>query len=272
MPRRTLLQEHLGEHVCVINQRDLLDTVFELTPTANPRAALALGVSKRSWLWKRGLRTPRMLSSQTDLEPDCRSRRVRCRSRVATTCMTSRSPHRLDRNDQFGGAGWRSPAAAAIMSEAFIALSKRYDRNGYSAGKTSDAIQGEPESLRIVADLEPFAAEPGSGISVTANSPSPALIRQFVLEKRGSFQLALKDFAAAVGSYAPAEAAENLAVGSSLMLAGSRPVPHRERGRGSERGRCRTRRDRFSRITSDGDQPTRRCCHCSLQRHASRWR
>jgi len=108
--------------------------------------------------------------------------------------------------------------AACVMSEAFILLSRRND--DYSAGKTLDVIQGEPESLRILADLEPFTLEPGSGISVTAKSPSPALIRRFVLEKRGSFQLALGEYQAAVDSYVAAGAAAENARGRVKTQAG----------------------------------------------------
>ena len=60
-----------------------------------------------------------------------------------------------------------------------------------------------------------MADGPDSGIVVTPRSPTTALIRRFVLEKTGSFQLAMKDIDAAAASF---EAAIEHAEGTRGVL------------------------------------------------------
>lgn len=206
-----------------MNERELLDRVFELAPTADPRAALALGEQEAM-----------ALEARPAYAEDAETCRLLSIAAAAVGEYAVGAAWR--RRALLRGAliGWTEMVAALVMSDAFIALSKRND--DYSIGKTLDSIQGEPESLRILAELEPFTVEPGSGISVTAKSPSPALIRRFVLEKRGSFQLALGDFAAAAESYTAAEAAAENARGKLKSHAGLALAQYLIATEGGDRG------------------------------------
>lgn len=112
--------------------------------------------------------------------------------------------------------------AALEMSRAFKALSLRND--DYARGRTLDIMEGEPSSVKIIQQPEPVTFGPDSGTSFTPKSPAIALIRRFVLEKRGSFQLALKQWDEAVDSFTKAiDAAESprgfLKARSGLALA-----------------------------------------------------
>lgn len=190
-----------------MDAQELLGAVFEIAPTNDPKAALALGEQHLEEIEARP-------ANAADAET-CRLLSISA-AEIADYALAATWRRRALLRGSL--VGWTEMVAACVMSEAFIAMSKRND--DYAAGKTLDVIQGEPESLRILVDLEPFTHEPGSGISATAKSPSPALIRRFVLEKRGSFQLALGDYQAAVDSYVAAESAAKDARGRVKSRAG----------------------------------------------------
>lgn len=94
---------------------------------------------------------------------------------------------------------WPELIAALDMADAFVALARRND--DYIHGRTLDVIEGSPEAVRIMQSLAPIAEGPGSGIVVTPKSPTTTLIRPFVLEKTGSFLLALGDVDGAARSF-----------------------------------------------------------------------
>lgn len=108
---------------------------------------------------------------------------------------------------------WPELIAAINISEAFSRLARRNDN--YPRGRTLDVIEGSPEAIEIVLSLRAVADGPDSGIVVTPRSPTIALIKRFVLEKTGSFQLALKDIDGAAASF---EAAVEHAEGTRGVL------------------------------------------------------
>ncbi len=190
-----------------MDAKELLDSVFELAPFGDPAAALALGDQELDAMRARpanaeDAETCRLLSiSAAEIGDYRRAASWRRRALLRATLI-----------------GWPEMVAALAMSDAFVALAQRND--DYPHGRSLDVIVGEPEALRILDELEPFATGPGSGIAPTAKAPSPALIRRFILEKRGSFQLALGEYAAAADSYRAAEAAAENARGTAKSHAG----------------------------------------------------
>lgn len=177
-----------------MDPKQLLAALFELAPTTNPRAGLALGEVEWPAI---DAREPNAEDAET--------------CRLVSLCGTELGEYRVadlwrDRSRARAVAiGWHELTAALDMSGAFKALSRRND--DYSRGRTLDVIEGSPEALELLRVLEPVADGPDSGFSVTPRSPSRALIRRFVLEKRGSFQLALKDWGGAAASFTAAIAA-----------------------------------------------------------------
>ncbi len=86
-----------------------------------------------------------------------------------------------------------------MMGEAFQALAIANDN--YPQGKMLDVIKPSAEAEAILRELAPFTTEPGSGISVGASSPTPALIARFMHEKGGFLQLVARRFDEARESY-----------------------------------------------------------------------
>lgn len=179
-----------------MDQKELLAALFELAPTNDPRSGLALGDAEWPAIEARpanaeDAETCRLVSlCATELAEYRRADLWRERSRTRAQAL-----------------GWQELVAALDMSKSFIALSRRND--DYSRGRTLDVIDGSPEAVALIGELQPVADGPDSGISVTPRSPSRALIRRFVVEKRGSFQLAMKDWEGAAASFTAAiDAAE----------------------------------------------------------------
>lgn len=171
-----------------MNPKELLDAVFELAPTADPAAALALG--DEHW--------PEIAARDFNAE-DAETCRLLSISAAELSDYAVAAQWRRRALIRAAFLGWGEMVAALVMADAFIALSKRND--DYKRGRTLDLIEGEAESVQIIKDLEPFTLEPGSGISVTPKSPNPALLRRFVLEKSGSFQAALRAWDDAIDSF-----------------------------------------------------------------------
>ena len=171
----------------------LCSKVVELAPTHDPARAFALGEAEWPEMQTREATAAdaevcRLISLSASVLGDYEAADLwRERARVRGEAV-----------------GWPEMIAALNMSEAFKALSVRND--DYIAGRTLDVIQGSPEALEAMRRLEAVAESGGSGIRVSAQSPSVELIRRFVFEKTGSFQLALRQYDAAVESFAKAVA------------------------------------------------------------------
>lgn len=174
----------------------LLETIYELAPTRSPREALRLGEAE----WH-------AIEARPPKAEDAESCRLISLSAGVLQDFTSADLWR-DRARSIGERiPWPELLAALDMAMAFKALAIRND--DYPRGRTLDVIQGSPEAVEIMQNLAPVAEGPGSGIQVTLRSPNVELIRRFVFEKAGSFQLALGDYDRAVQSFAKAvEAAE----------------------------------------------------------------
>jgi hypothetical protein len=174
-----------------MDAEELLAHVYELAPTKDPAAALALGADQ----WD-------AMSTRPANPEDAETCRLLAIS-GAETGEYSVADRWRDRARALGEkVGWPELIAALDMSEAFKALSIR---NGdYHRGKTLDVIDGSPEAVELISTLSRVANGPESGIRVSDRSPSVALIRRFVLEKTGSFQLALGQWDLAAVSFAQA--------------------------------------------------------------------
>lgn len=173
-----------------MDEKALLAAVFDLSKD-EPASALSLGEAH----WHE-------MESRAPTPEDAESCRLLAFSAV-----------RLEEHPD--GALWRSRArriATAIpwpeliavldMSEAFIQMA--VINEDYPLGRTLDVIKGFPGSIEILQRLHAVADGPESGIVVTPRSPTTALIRRFVLEKTGSFQLAAGQTDAAATSFAAA--------------------------------------------------------------------
>lgn len=79
--------------------------------------------------------------------------------------------------------GWVEGVASLMLSAAFKELARA--NNDYPEGRYLDAIRPSAVALAMVDELEPFAVEPGSGISTGYGSPTPSLVARFVHENRG---------------------------------------------------------------------------------------
>ena len=179
-----------------MDQKSLLRSVYEIAPTVDPATALSVGEAEWPAIDARAANaedaeTCRLLSLSASEVGDWMTADLwRGRARVRAEEI-----------------GWPEMITALEMTRAFKALSVRND--DYARGRTLDFIQGEPSSVKIFQQLEPVAFGPDSGISVRPKSASIALIRRFVLEKRGSFQLAMNQWDEAVDSFTKAiDAAE----------------------------------------------------------------
>lgn len=169
---------------------ELFGQVFDLAPSRNPSAALALGAEQWTWMAARpataeDAETCRLLSLAA-LEPDVDDpvMMVTWRSRALT---------------RFALLGWHEGIAALLMGDAFRALSIVND--AYPDGKTLDKVTGSRDAISIIEQIEPFSHDPGSGISAGTRSPSPALVRRWLYEKRGFFRMAAGDFEGAGEDY-----------------------------------------------------------------------
>ena len=177
-----------------MNEKTLLEAIYELAPTNDPRAALAIGEDERSAMDARpataeDAETCRLLSiSAAEIGDFAAGDAWRERARI----LAEQIP-------------WPELVAALDMSTAFKMLAERND--DYPHGRTLDRIEGSLEAVELMRTLDGVADGPDSGIRVTPKNPTPALIRRFVLEKTGSFQLALKQWEAAAESFELAIAA-----------------------------------------------------------------
>lgn len=181
-----------------MDQNDLLAAIFEDAPARHPQRALDLGAA--AW--------PSMQVRPPSAE-DAESCRLLSLCAAELRAWGLAAVWRRRALTRASLVGWHEAVAALLMAEAFIALSRRNE--DYARGRTLDVIEGEPQALEILQELEPFMGVPSSGISVTPKSPSPALIRRFLSEKRGSFQLAMHDWSSAEESFARAvDAAEGV--------------------------------------------------------------
>lgn len=169
----------------------LLAEIVELAPTKDPVRALELGDAEWPAMESRGA-TPedaeicRLLAvSAGEVGDYPAAERWRQRSRVRGEAV-----------------GWPELVAALDMQLAFKALSIR--NNDYANGKTLDVIEGSTEAVELIQRLAPVADGPDSGIRVSAQSPSVALIRRFILDKTGAFQLALGQWPEAAASFTKA--------------------------------------------------------------------
>lgn len=179
-----------------MDAKALLARIIELAPTKDPVSALALGETEWPEMAARtatpeDAETCRLLSiSGSEIGDYAVADLWRNRARVLGEAV-----------------GWPELIAALDMSQAFRALSVRND--SFCRGKSLDVIEGSSDAVVLIKKLAPVADGPDSGIRVSRQSPSPALIRRFVLEKTGSFQLALKQWDEAAESFTRAiDAAE----------------------------------------------------------------
>jgi len=169
----------------------LLARVIDLAPTTDPAGALALGESE----W------PQMEARAATAE-DAESCRLLSLSGAETRDHAAADRWRDRARTRAEAVGWPELVAALDMSEAFRTLSVHND--DYRRGRTLDVIEGSTEAVDLIRRLGPVAEGPDSGIRVSRQSPSVALIRRFVLEKTGSFQLALRQWDEAAESFAGA--------------------------------------------------------------------
>lgn len=169
---------------------ELFRQVFDRAPSRDPSAALTLGADQWMWMAARpataeDAETCRLLSLAA-LEPDIHDP-------VAMVTWRSRALTR------FALLGWQEGIAALLMGDAFRALS--IVNADYPEGRTLDKVTGSRDAISIIEQIEPFSHDPGSGISVGRRSPSPALVRRWLYEKRGFFRMVTGDFAGAGEDY-----------------------------------------------------------------------
>ena len=174
-----------------MDAKELLTQIVDLAPAKDPVSALALGETEWPEMEARA-------ATPEDAET-CRLLSI-SGSEVGEYAVADLWRERARALGE--AVGWPELVAALDMSLAFKALSIRND--DYSRGKTLDVIDGSPEALKLIRKLEPVLNGPDSGIRVSRQSPSVALVRRFVLEKSGSFQLALRQWDEAAQSFAKA--------------------------------------------------------------------
>lgn len=214
---RTLLSRPHNGHM---DEKGLLAAIYEFAPTNDPYEALAIGAAEWSGMESRpanpeDAESCRLLMvSAAGLQEFNLARVWRSRARS----IGERIP-------------WPEMIAALNMSEAFAALSIRND--DYSRGRTLDLIEGSPEAVEIIQALANIAEGPGTGIHVTPRSPTIQLIRRFLFEKAGSFQLALGDDDSAAESFRQAAAAAEGPRGS-MKTHGGLAIANYRRGLGSD--------------------------------------
>lgn len=180
-----------------VEAKALLARIIELAPTMDPAGALALGESE----W------PEM-GGRAATPEDAETCRLLSISAAEVGEYTAADEWRDRARTRGEAVGWPELIAALDMSQAFKLLSAYND--DYRRGKTLDVIEGSAAAVELIQSLESVAEGPDSGLRVSRQSPSVALIRRFVWEKSGSFQLAMKQWDEAAESFAKAvEAAES---------------------------------------------------------------
>jgi len=95
--------------------------------------------------------------------------------------------------------GWTECVAAIAMGEAFSLLATANDQ--FVRGRTLDVLQPAPLALSALMELEVYLQATDSGIRLGPSSPSRALIRRFLYEKRGFLLLVAGEFNRARESY-----------------------------------------------------------------------
>lgn len=86
-----------------------------------------------------------------------------------------------------------------MMADAFTELAERND--DYAEGRTLDVLKPSDVALTALDEVERIAYGEPSGHALGPSSPSPAVLRRLVHEKRGFLLLLASDHAAALAAY-----------------------------------------------------------------------
>lgn len=200
----------------LLTPEQLFEAVSDVAPSRDPLGALELGASK--WSAMR-VREPNAYDAET-----CRLLYL-CALELEKQDIPKAEVWRVRALARFTLLGWTEGVAAIFMGRAFSVLA--LENSEYVNGATLDVVHGSLNALAIIDELEPFAQAPGSGISVGKRSPSPALIKRFLHEKRGFLLLLLKRYEEARASYSrAAEAALGSSRGELKVRAGAALVEY----------------------------------------------
>jgi hypothetical protein len=155
---------------------------------------------------------------------------------------------------RFSAIGWVEGVGSIIIGEAFVELARK--NNDYTAGRTLDVIKSSDVALGVLAELERFTVGSGSGCRLGPGSPSQAVLKRLLHEKRGFLLLLSGDYDAARESYSRAlEAAGTNRRGQVKVQLGRLLVDYLDAEDAQQHGHIAEETARLGREASEASSP-----------------